>query len=66
MTPTKGDVGGAVISSDSTSLSSRAIVKNVEVIVKDPVKNFITMLVLKLNWVPHLRVTIEIAKKDLV
>ena len=64
MTPTKRDVGAAVISSDSASSSSRAIVKNVEVIVEDPVKNFVTTLVLRLNWVPHLRVTVEIAKNE--
>ena len=56
--------GITVISSDSTSSSSRAIVKNVEVVVENPVKNFVTMLVLRLNWVPHLRVTVEIAKKE--
>ena len=34
---------GAVISSDSNSSSSRAIVNNMKIIIEDPVKNFASL-----------------------
>ena len=55
-------MGGTFITGDSTSSSSRAIVKNVKIIVKDPIKDFVTTLILRLRKVPHLRVAIEMAE----
>ena len=55
---------GAIVSSDLASSSSRAIVKNMKIIVKYPAKNFVATLVLRLRGVPHLRVTAEIAKNE--
>ena len=39
-------LGGAIITGDSTGSSSRAIIKNMQIIVEGPVENFVGTLVL--------------------
>ena len=54
----------AIITGDSTSLSSRAIIKKMQIIVEDPVENFVATLVLRLERVPLLRMAFEASKNE--
>ena len=60
----EGDVRIAAITGDSTSYSSRAIIKNMQIIAENPAGNFVTTLVLRLKRVLHLRMAIEVAKNE--